>query len=88
LIAANARWRYFDQMTDLLTAWRSTNYNDSSWSNGVARLGYGADGETTQVTSNRARITTYFRHAFNAPDTNGLTSLKLRFQRDDGWSFI
>ena len=84
LVPAGARWNYFDQMTDLGTAWRAPAYNDSSWSNGLARLGYGGDGEVTQVTSNRSRITTYFRLAFTLADTNDLGGLNLRMQRDDG----
>ncbi len=83
-IPAGARWKYYDRMTDLGTAWRAPAYDDSSWSNGLARLGYGGDGEVTQVTSNRARITTYFRLTFTVADTNRLGALNLRLQRDDG----
>ena len=83
LVPVGATWKYFDQTNDLGTAWRATNYNDSTWPGGPARLGYGGDGEVTQVTSNRARITTYFRRSFTA-DPAGVAALGLRLTRDDG----
>jgi hypothetical protein len=83
LVPAGARWKYFDLTNDLGSAWRAWEYNDNSWSNGFARLGYGGDGEVTRVNSNRFRITTYLRHSFLLSDTNGLESLSLRMQRDD-----
>lgn len=38
---------------DLGITWRSRTYNDSVWSSGPARLGYGGDGEVTTVASSR-----------------------------------
>jgi len=33
-------WKYWDLGTDQGTAWRAPAYNDGSWSNGLAQLGF------------------------------------------------
>jgi GH43 family beta-xylosidase len=83
LIPAGATWKYLDQTNNPGTAWREPDYNDGAWFSGPARLGYGGDGEVTQVTSNRARITTWFRHSFLA-EPAGVGALGLHLARDDG----
>jgi hypothetical protein len=79
---------FLDNGTDQGTAWRSPNFDDSSWASGPAELGYGDGGEATVVSygpnPGSKYITTYFRRAFsvaNAADFQGLT---LRVKRDDG----
>ncbi len=88
LISRGAMWRYLDNGSNQGTNWISWGFNDSSWSNGVARLGYGGDGEVTTVSfgpnSNAKYITTYFRRTFEISDTNLFRGLKLRVVRDDG----
>lgn len=88
LIPRNSTWRYLDNGSNQGTNWIGLNFNDSSWSNGAARLGYGGDGEATTVSYgpnvNAKYITTYFRRAFEVSDTNAFRSLKLRLVRDDG----
>ena len=88
LIPRGAVWRYLDNGSNQGTNWVSPGFNDSLWSSGAARLGYGGDGEVTSVSygpnSSAKYITTYFRRAIVAPDTNGFRSLKLRLVRDDG----
>jgi hypothetical protein len=83
LISAGAVWRYFDQTNDLGASWRSNSFNDVSWSNGPARLGFGNDGEVTKVASNR-QWTTYFRRALYIPDPALVQTLGGRLTRDDG----
>ncbi|HZO84839.1 MAG TPA: glycosyl hydrolase [Verrucomicrobiae bacterium] len=82
LISAGAVWRYFDRTNDLGISWRGTSFNDTSWSNGPARLGYGNDGEVTTVASNR-QWTTYFRRQFYVGDPNQIITLNARVTRDD-----
>jgi hypothetical protein len=88
LIPRGSVWRYLDNGSNQGTNWIGLTFNDSSWSNGVARLGYGGDGEVTTVSfgpnANAKYITTYFRRAFEISDTNSFQSLKLRLVRDDG----
>lgn len=81
-------WKYLDTGTNLPAGWADLPFDDSAWSNGVAQLGWGVNGETTLVRSNRAdgtrMATTYFRKSFvlsnSAPFSNYVVSLV----RDDG----
>jgi hypothetical protein len=82
LISAGAVWRYFDRTNDLGISWRGPSFNDTGWSNGPARLGYGNDGELTTVASNR-QWTTYFRRQFYVGDPNQIIALRARVTRDD-----
>lgn len=82
LVSSGTVWRYFDGTNDLGTSWRTTAYNDTSWSSGPAQLGFGDGDEATLISSNR-QITTYFRRNFFAtPGT--FSNLTLRLLRDDG----
>src|SRR5262249_37333465 len=48
-IAACSTWKYSDQGLDLGTNWAQPQYDDSSWAQGPARLGYNLAGITTTV---------------------------------------
>jgi len=88
LIPTSALWRYHDKGVDLGTAWRAPDYDDSTWSNGIAKLGYGGDGEATTLSfgANSAlkHPTYYFRHAFTVTRAADYTNLTARLIRDDG----
>jgi autotransporter-associated beta strand protein len=83
LVPAGAVWRYFDKTNDLGASWRSNSFNDVSWSNGPARLGFGGDGEVTMLASNK-QWTTYFRRTLCIPDPAFVQSVVGRLTRDDG----
>ncbi len=86
-IAAGATWKYLDDGSDQGTGWRAVAFDDSSWSSGPARLGYG-DAHNTTVSygpdPGDKYITTYFRHEFQAVNASSYTGLTIRAQRDDG----
>jgi hypothetical protein len=88
LIAFGSAWKYLDDGSNQGTNWIGRTFDDSSWSNGLAQLGYGDGDERTIVRGNRADttriITTYFRHAFALSDASIYTNLALRLLRDDG----
>ena len=85
LIAAGATWKYFDvNGTNLGTAWRATNYNDSAWPSGAAKLGFGGSGIVTAVNPTQQRITTYFRRSFVVTNPASITNLTYGLLRDDG----
>ncbi|MCA9149773.1 MAG: lamin tail domain-containing protein, partial [Planctomycetales bacterium] len=88
LVPLSSVWKYLDDGSDLGTAWRAANYNDTSWSSGRAQLGYGDDDETTEVgygpNGSNKYVTTYFRSSFNVTDKSQFTSLNLRLLYDDG----
>ncbi|HEY0552605.1 MAG TPA: L-type lectin-domain containing protein, partial [Verrucomicrobiae bacterium] len=87
LIPVGATWRYLDNGSDPGTAWRGTNFNDSTWASGPAELGYGDGGEATVVNGgpSGSRIpTTFFRRTFVVANRPALTNLAVRLVRDDG----
>ncbi len=83
IVAAGSSWRFNDKGLNLSNSWIALAYDDSSWSNGVAQLGFGDGDEATTVKSNR-QITTYFRRVFVNPSPSPLTAVTLRVLRDDG----
>ena len=82
-IPSNSVWRYNDAGTDLGTTWRATNYIDTGWSQGPARLGFGGDGEVTTL-AGQPVITYYFRRAFVVPADYTVTNAVVSVARDDG----
>lgn len=87
-IPTGAIWNYLDNGTDQGSAWTSLNFNDSTWTNGPAQLGYG-DGDEARVVgfgpnSSAKYITTYFRRAFIVNDPASVSALNVRLLRDDG----
>ena len=88
LLEAGSVWRYNDAVTNTIAGWTATNFNDSVWSSGAARLGYGGDGEVTTVgfgpdPANKYR-STYFRTTFVVTNLPAVTYLKADIIRDDG----
>jgi lysophospholipase L1-like esterase len=87
-INGGASWKYNDTGQDLGTNWKQINFDDSSWSNGVARLGYGDSIAATTVSygpqATNKYITAYFRRPFVVPDNVVITNLNLRTAQSDG----
>lgn len=87
LVPQGSTWRYLTTASDPGTAWRGTNFNHSSWSNGVAQLGFGDGDEATLINggpSTNRYLCTYFRHAFTLTNAGRWTNLVLSVLRDDG----
>jgi len=88
LVATGSAWRFFSGPTGAPPDWLTASFDDSSWSNGLAELGYGENDEATKVAyganSNNKWITAYFRRAFVVNDPYSITSAVLRLKRDDG----
>jgi hypothetical protein len=88
LIPLPSVWKYNDSGVDQGTLWRNASFDDSSWSNGVAQLGFGDNREATRLRMTNAagvtNLTFYFRQALNVPDVTVYTNLLLRMHRDDG----
>lgn len=91
-IAANTRWKFYDQGMDQGTAWRANAFSDVAWAAGNAELGYGdpvgPDGQTTTVSygpdSLNKYTTTYFRKAFNVVNPANYSSITFDLLIDDG----
>lgn len=88
LIAAGSVWKYLDNGTDQGTAWIAPAFNDSTWANGPAQLGYGDGDEATIVSfgPNAANKypTTYFRRTFVVSNPAAVQQLIVSVLRDDG----
>jgi lysophospholipase L1-like esterase len=87
-INGGADWKYNDTGQDLGTNWVQTNYDDSGWNRGIARLGYGDPATATIVSfgpdpTNKI-VTTYFRRSFVVPWNAVITNLNFRLARAGG----
>jgi acid phosphatase type 7 len=87
LLARGSVWKYLDNGSDQGTAWVSPSFDDSSWTNGPAELGYGDGDEATVVNGGPAGnyfMTTYFRTTFVAHNVANFASILMNVRRDDG----
>lgn len=88
VIPGGADWKYSDAGEDLGTNWTQADFDDSDWSSGVARLGYGDPATATPVSfgpeATNKFVTTYFRREFVVPWNAVVTNLNLRLARADG----
>ena len=88
VVPYGAEWRFNDAGTDLGSAWRDPDYDDSQWDSGPAELGYGDGDEETRVgfggSARNKNPTTYFRRTFPVSDADAVLSAVCRVFRDDG----
>jgi hypothetical protein len=91
LIDVGSQWRYWDQ-GPVDPAWAGAAFDDSSWPQGAAELGYGdrdpggLPAEATEIDPGPAGArhpSHYFRRTFDVPLTS-YSGLVLRLKRDDG----
>ncbi|MEX2187993.1 MAG: DNRLRE domain-containing protein [Pirellulales bacterium] len=96
LIPAASEWKYYDIGQDPGNAWKSPDFDDSSWKSGPAELGYGDGDESTLVRCGpdpnclqNNLATTLFRREFDLAefgigDPERILDLRATIQRDDG----
>ena len=85
LVAAGSTWRYLANGTGPNASWTTMGFDDSAWLNGVAKLGFGGDGEVTTIGfATNAYTTFYFRKTFTVTGAASMTNLFSRLVRDDG----
>jgi hypothetical protein len=88
LVPAGGLWRFLDDGSNQGTAWRGRLFNDSTWLEGFAQLGYGEFDEETELNFGPAEtdkfITYYFRSEFTVDDASSYFGLNLKVLRDDG----
>ncbi|NRB38106.1 MAG: hypothetical protein HRU20_06510 [Pseudomonadales bacterium] len=88
LIDKQSLWFYQDNGSALTGLWKTKDYDDSGWQQGLAQLGYGEGDENTQIEyggdESNKNITTYFRHSFNVNDPALYAGLQLDLLSDDG----
>jgi hypothetical protein len=88
LVPPASSWKFLADGSDQGSAWRNAGFNDSSWNNGAAQLGYGdGDEQTTNgygPNANNKYIATYFRKTFAATNVNRIANMTLKLVVDDG----
>ncbi|CAM3561820.1 GH92 family glycosyl hydrolase [Paenibacillus lupini] len=89
LIAEKSTWKYDDKGQAAGEGWTEADFDDSSWSEGQAMLGYDSYNKpTTKVSygpnANNKYVTTYFRKTFEAKDLDSILELDGSLIRDDG----
>ncbi len=91
-VPMDARWRYLDRGTDPGLGWAQPGFDDASWPEGAAELGYGDGDEATLVGAVdtdpaqggiQRNATTYFRGRFEVTDPVAWESLSLEVRFDD-----
>jgi len=82
LVPAQSAWRYSDAGLAFGTVFVTRLYDDSAWASGPARLGFGGDGEQTQLQP--GHLTYYFRRLIPGTNSAGISNLLVRLKRDDG----
>lgn len=87
LLPRGATWRYLDNGSNLGASWVGVDFDDSGWSAGPAKLGYGTNAATVVnygPNSNSKFITTYFRTTFEVEDPATVSALDIVGDYDDG----
>jgi predicted alpha-1,2-mannosidase len=88
VITSGDAWSYEDSGTDLGSTWTTLDYNDESWSSGLAEFGYGDGDEATAISygndSSNKNSTYYFRKSFEVSELSLVADLHLALRRDDG----
>ncbi len=89
LVPAGAPWKYLDTGSDQGTGWIQPAFDDATWLDGVAQLGFGEFDEATVIQQTNSldgstNITFYFRKAFTVANPAAFASLNLSLLRDDG----
>jgi MYXO-CTERM domain-containing protein len=76
-------WKYHDQGVDLGSSWNQLSYDDSSWAQGPAQLGYGdGDEATTLLDADPNHPSAYFRKTISL--SGAVTTASLKVLHDDG----
>ena len=88
LIPKGDVWKYQDDGAGLGDQWWASDYDDTDWPSGPARLGYGGDGEVTTLgygsSSSNKRMAAYFRNRFFLDADAAFSTLTVQLLRDDG----
>lgn len=88
LVPMASSWKYLDNGANPGATWKTSDFTDGSWSNGLAQLGYGDGDEQTVVgyggDANNKFITTYFRKTVVVTNVNRIANTMLKLVVGDG----
>ena len=77
-------WKYRYDQIDQGTAWRTTTFDDGSWTTGNGEFGFGDGDETTVLQNNGNNLTIYLRKVFQLTNSQSFSHYTLSLLRDDG----
>lgn len=86
MVPSGSVWKYHESGS-APQGWATHTFDDASWPSGPGILGYGdLNGQVpvTQVNAAPARISTYFRHAFDVSNPRQYGDLTMQLLREDG----
>ena len=86
-IAANTKWKFYDQGMDQGTAWKANAFNDVAWVVQNTELGFGDGDEAFTINGGPPAsryTTTYFRKAFNVVNIANYSAITFDLLVDDG----
>ena len=89
LLRAGTSWKYLPgtaEPSSPRSAWRTVDFDDSDWEQGVAPIGYGDGHVATNLPMRGNYSTVYLRQRFTVDNVQALGSLTLRAQYDDGFN--
>ncbi len=92
LFPFGSSWKYKDGGTSIGTTWKGTGFDDSGWSSGIGKLGYGQSGLSTTLNacpstpcnSSNRYLSYYFRNTFTITDVSIYEYFTFEMYRDDG----
>lgn len=86
LVAPGSTWSYRFDPTAPDSAWRTAEFDDSSWAAGAAPLGWGHSSIATTLTTTAPQrpIVAYYRKSVSIADVSRLQSVQLTTRADDG----
>ena len=85
LVPAGSAWAHYYETDTPPSDWKDTSFDDSSWANGPAPLGWGSSDLGTELTAAGTKpLTAYFRHSFTIDDATQIAALDLTTRADDG----
>ena len=88
IIEKNSSWFYLDDGSFPGDEWFELSAPTEGWSKGLAKLGYGGDGEKTVLNFGddvqNKHLTYYFKQEFNVDESSKSTFLTANVVRDDG----
>ncbi len=83
LVREDLLFRYTVPSQNLGDDWKNTDYNDSTWDQGLGAFGYG-DGDDMTIVPNGTR-SIFIRKEFNIADAQNIINLYLDIDYDDGF---
>jgi len=89
-ISDASTWKYFrgtEEPSNPMSAWRQPEFDDSTWQNGQAPIGYGENFMNTTLNDMRYNYTTiYLRKTFTVDDPASTGPFALQVLFDDGFN--